>query len=476
MKNSTSAHQSLPVVMAMSAALEKLLKGFVLKAAYTLNKDELVLVWNFENDWWYVKVITQFQTCFLLSGDGQFLKPSNAQPCFEAIWGKPVLGVEQHSGNRSFSIEFDGYECVLKCYGALANMVLFRDGNPIDAFRKQITNDLKMPLALSIEAPTDLGNQHIELPTRFFVAKQDEKIVLVTAKPEHILFETDSVWLAQNEFGKRCLSQYKLQSTKKDVLNLLAQKCKKLQALVAKTEQAILLQKNRLSDEEIGHLLMANLHAFTQGMSEVRLNDFNNNPVVVKLKKDLNQQQNAAYYYRKAKLEKKQSGQLEQRLAQAQQELTLVFTQIEVAKEANRISALTHFLPTKSEQNQTSLFKSFTIDTFQILVGKNAANNDVLTQKHTHKNDMWLHAKDVAGSHVVVKHQAGKPFPPAVLEKAAELAAYYSKLKGSDWVPVSYTLKKYVRKRKGAAPGEVVLDKEEVLLVAPRLPYEPNQF
>jgi predicted ribosome quality control (RQC) complex YloA/Tae2 family protein len=105
-------------------------------------------------------------------------------------------------------------------------------------------------------------------------------------------------------------------------------------------------------------------------------------------------------------------------------------------------------------------------------VGKNARNNDLLTQKHTHKEDLWLHAKDVSGSHVVLKHRSGKPFPEDVIEIAAELAAYYSRRKRDSLCPVSYTPKKYVRKPKGAEPGAVVLEREKVLLVQPRNPFE----
>jgi predicted ribosome quality control (RQC) complex YloA/Tae2 family protein len=83
---------------------------------------------------------------------------------------------------------------------------------------------------------------------------------------------------------------------------------------------------------------------------------------------------------------------------------------------------------------------------------------------------MWLHAKDVAGSHVVIKHIAGKAFTKEILEFAGALAAYYSKLKGSNLVPVTYTFKKFVRKPKGFEPGQVLVEKEEVMLVKPELP------
>ena len=102
------------------------------------------------------------------------------------------------------------------------------------------------------------------------------------------------------------------------------------------------------------------------------------------------------------------------------------------------------------------------------MVGKNARYNDELTLKVANKNDLWLHAKDVAGSHVVIRDQAGKKIPREVLEAAAQLAAWYSKRKTDSLCPVIYTPKKYIRKRKGDPPGAVVVEKEDVIMVVPR--------
>jgi predicted ribosome quality control (RQC) complex YloA/Tae2 family protein len=113
-------------------------------------------------------------------------------------------------------------------------------------------------------------------------------------------------------------------------------------------------------------------------------------------------------------------------------------------------------------------FKVFEYQDFQILVGKNSKNNDLLTQKYAYKEDLWLHARGVAGSHVVIKYRAGKPFPKSVIEKAASLAAYYSKSKSDSLCAVIVTPKKYVRKPKGAALGAVVVEREDVVMVEPK--------
>ena len=112
---------------------------------------------------------------------------------------------------------------------------------------------------------------------------------------------------------------------------------------------------------------------------------------------------------------------------------------------------------------------------FTILVGRNAQNNDLLTQKYAHKDDYWLHAKDVSGSHVVVRHRAGQPVPAPVLEHAAQLAAWYSRRQNDSLCPVTVTPKKFVRKPKGARPGQVVVEREQVLLVVPANPFEAQE-
>jgi len=99
--------------------------------------------------------------------------------------------------------------------------------------------------------------------------------------------------------------------------------------------------------------------------------------------------------------------------------------------------------------------------------GKSAGNNDKLTFGFAHKEDMWLHARDVSGSHVIIKHKQKGIFPKPVIEKAARIAAFFSKSKGSILTPVIYTPRKFVRKPKGAAPGAVIAEKEEMILVEP---------
>lgn len=127
----------------------------------------------------------------------------------------------------------------------------------------------------------------------------------------------------------------------------------------------------------------------------------------------------------------------------------------------------------KGEKNETPFpFRRFVVaGGFEVWAGKNSANNDLLTVRHSRPNDIWFHARGVGGSHVVIKvgSAAGEPSKEAI-RQAASIAAYYSKHRNAKRVPVAYTEKKYVRKPKGAAPGSVTVEREKVIMVDPALP------
>lgn len=103
----------------------------------------------------------------------------------------------------------------------------------------------------------------------------------------------------------------------------------------------------------------------------------------------------------------------------------------------------------------------------QISVGKNNKQNDYLTFKMANRYDIWLHTKDIPGSHVVIHHDHPDE---ATLQEAALLAAYFSKARESSSVPVDYTAVKQVKKPSGAKPGFVIYFEQKTLFVTPEEP------
>ncbi|HLL71999.1 MAG TPA: NFACT RNA binding domain-containing protein, partial [Pyrinomonadaceae bacterium] len=108
-------------------------------------------------------------------------------------------------------------------------------------------------------------------------------------------------------------------------------------------------------------------------------------------------------------------------------------------------------------------------DGYEILVGRAARDNDQLTFKVAHAHDLWLHAADYPGSHVIVRNPArGADVPHRTIIEAAQLAAHFSQAKRDAKVSVHYTPRKFLSKPKGAAPGLVRMSSFRTLLVEPR--------
>ena len=112
-------------------------------------------------------------------------------------------------------------------------------------------------------------------------------------------------------------------------------------------------------------------------------------------------------------------------------------------------------------------------DGTQVLVGRNNIENDWLTMQHASKTDVWMHTKDIPGSHVIVKLEDGRnvnDLPAEIIYEAASIAAYHSKASGSDNVPVDYVPVRYVKKPNGAKPGMVIFTHNQTVYVTPKLP------
>jgi len=126
----------------------------------------------------------------------------------------------------------------------------------------------------------------------------------------------------------------------------------------------------------------------------------------------------------------------------------------------------------KKKEVPTRTYRQFDLDArWFALVGRNNRENDEITFEVASPGDYWFHAQGMPGSHVVLRSRGGKDAPPrAVLERAASIAAHFSKGRHSGLVPVIYTLRKYVRKFRGADPGQVRCERETTLMVPPVLP------
>ena len=108
-------------------------------------------------------------------------------------------------------------------------------------------------------------------------------------------------------------------------------------------------------------------------------------------------------------------------------------------------------------------------DGYEILVGRNNKQNDELTIRMSYSTDIWLHTKEIPGSHTLIRTNGTGEAPENTILEAAQLAAYYSKAKNSAQVPVDFTQVKNVKKPNGAKPGFVIYERNQTVYVTPKL-------
>ena len=239
----------------------------------------------------------------------------------------------------------------------------------------------------------------------------------------------------------------------------------------------------------MGELILGNLHNIKRGQNEVKLQNYYTNEleiVTISLNPELTPSENAQTYFKKYTKAKRGISQIQQRLAELEAEEKILDSyknRIEIADTLDDLQLIRNqfikhgYLSTQQKgkaQQQTSEgpYRKYTsTNGFQIYVGRNSQSNDLLLRQIAKPRDMWLHAKQIHGSHVIIRNPENRPdIPMPTLLQAAQLAAYYSKAHHSSLVPVDYTWARYVVKRKGNVAGYVHYTHEKTLYVEPAVP------
>lgn len=259
-------------------------------------------------------------------------------------------------------------------------------------------------------------------------------------------------------------------------LGRLSNKLNNLKAVMAKGSREVDYQR-------LGNLLLINIKGIKPGMNEIELQDIysDNYPVKIKLDPSLSPQKNADKYFEKSKDNKIKFEKTKELFNNAEEQYKKLksiekeFLSVEKPEEYQNIMKelkLKEHVTEKKSEDILAKFKHYLIEgKYNVFVGKDSQNNDLLTTKFAKQNDYWFHARSVPGSHVVLRVENTKEaIPKSILKKTAALTAYHSKAKTSSLAPVSYALKKYVVKKKGMEPGKVAMLKEDVLLVKPEIP------
>jgi predicted ribosome quality control (RQC) complex YloA/Tae2 family protein len=234
---------------------------------------------------------------------------------------------------------------------------------------------------------------------------------------------------------------------------------------------------------KIGKLLLANLYELKVGINTISVDDIfsDGHKIEIKLNPKLSPQKNVDYYFDKSKSERTAFAKTQELFKKANKEFQFLRNTLESLNDINSIKELDELMkklkikqPEESDAKEDlgSKFKQYLIENkYKVYVGKDSKNNDLLTTRFAKQNDYWFHARGASGSHVVLRVENTKePVPKNILKKVAALAANHSKAKTAGVVPVAFTFKKYVVKKKGDPTGTVRLLREDVLLVRPEIP------
>ncbi len=251
----------------------------------------------------------------------------------------------------------------------------------------------------------------------------------------------------------------------------------KIEKLKQTLEDAKLADRYQL----LGELLTSNLFAVERGMTEVSVVNYydeNGESITIPLNPQKSPSDNAQLYFSRYQKAKKAIKIVHEQIEKANDEIAYLEQLLqqlesastkdveEIREELEEEGYLRARKQTKKKKaNLKPVLENYTSsDGTPILVGKNNKQNDYLTNKVASRGEIWLHTKDIPGSHVVIKSQ--NPSEETIKE-AANIAAYFSKARESSSVPVDFTEVKQVKKPKGAKPGFVIYEGQQTVYVTP---------
>lgn len=293
-------------------------------------------------------------------------------------------------------------------------------------------------------------------------------------------FDSLSQLLDRFYFGKAERDRVKQQAS--DLERFVVNEKKKNENKLKKLKRTLEESQHAYKYQLYGELLTANLYAIKKGDKEatvINYYDEDGGEITIPLKTNKTPSENAQAYFTKYQKAKNAVEAVNEQIERTHEEIAYfeeLIQQLSSAspkdlEEMREELVEGKYLRAKQKRNAKKKKQAaIQLETYEssqgipILVGKNNKQNEYLTTKAAARDDIWLHTKDIPGSHVVIRHQA--PDEETLLE-AAQIAAYFSKAKESSSVPVDYTKIRHVKKPNGAKPGFVTYDQQQTLFVTP---------
>lgn len=466
--------------------------------------------------------------------DGSNRSRRNVVDHFPRLRSRHLVGIQIAEGDRLITWEFDqGVRLLMIPFGGKANAFLVdENGSVMDTFKgdssqpapeaqpatmPQSVEDVRTLLKggrevgrlwplfsgplrdellhrvdgledpkLLVEAATALMGE-LESPTARIYQDEDGSPTLSLVPLHHLGSEAelfDTVDTAVRIYARRRLAQNRFEGAYKPLLQAIRKRHLAADRSLSRVEKELSRPERSEHYEHLGHLMMAQLHLVEDGAEVTQLPDLlgDGSMMTIRLNPELTPVENAQRMYEKAKSSRAAREVAMERLGgltRQVQKLTEVLEEVkslsdvaEVKTFKNKHAALLATLQQTASDQDTIPYRRFELSNgYEVWVGRNARQNDELTLRDARPFDVWLHARGVAGSHTVLRVKGRTDSPPKqIIEQAASIAAWFSKARTSSLAPVIVTQRKYVRKPRKSVAGSVRVDREEVLLVEPRLP------
>lgn len=396
------------------------------------------------------------------------------------LHGGNIVGISQRGGDRILDVQIQSegavYLLSAELMGKHANLILVSpDGKILHAAKLITARQSRVREVLP-------GCQYSPPPVPGVVRKDVALFQNSAVLDEHYALAQENAAYEQRRSG---------------LLGVLRKLFQQKSRALAQVRQGA--QESTRADEfqKYGDLILSQLHTIGAGANQAELTDYyapDATKIGVPLNPDLSPQENAQRYFHKARRARESAAELhrlQQQLETETVEIEKLIFQVEAAppcpdilalfqeveqrlraknwlRIANGNSGRAEPASSKPEFGGFKIKRFTSPDGFEILVGESATANDYLVTRLSQTNDWWLHLRGGTSSHAIIKtNNAPDRVPPGTLLFAARLVIARSVAKHAGWAEVDYTLRKYVRKPRKAAPGSVVITNQKTLRVEP---------
>lgn len=353
------------------------------------------------------------------------------------IVGGVVLKAEQLNNNRIIKIEIlnknTTYLLFIRLWGGFSNIIITDTEYKILHLHKKSSKKLELP-----------GEKLIIPPP-----KNDSKIyVLKDHKYQNYNRFIEEEYLNQ-------INEQDLEKETKKKEAYINQRTKEINKQLIKLEKRLNGYLDLDTYKLYGDLILSNMYKIKKGDANIVVNNYlTGNDITIGLNPELEPFQNSEAYYKKHKKALSGVDRVKEQINNLTHEKeTLEYTNIsDIKTSSNKVTP-------------TSPGLTYFSGDWEILVGRNAKENEALLRSYVKGNDMWLHVRDFPGGYIFIKSKKNKTIPLEVLLDGGILALYYSKAKSNLKADVSYTHVKYLRKVKKGKPGQVIVTMDKNIFV-----------